>query len=399
MKALNRFSPILLVLGVTFGCTTEPELAPTPPVEVIVSQPIKGKIEQWDTYTGLVDSEESVEIRARVRGEIKEVRIKGGEEVKENDVLFVIDSDLYKAEKMQAQGTLESWDAKLKVAEEKIAIYKPLVEKGSAAKQDLDQAIANKGEATGGVLTTKGKLKEVDLNIGYCTIKSPIAGRVGRAMLTKGNLVHSGGESLMTTVVSVDPMHVYFDVNERAVQDYQKILEKAGKKINQGDKPAELSPGDFPVKVALVTDEEYGIKGYIDFVDNRVDPATGSKKLRAVVANPLQKDGRRRLAPGLFARVQISLMPSSDAVLVADRAILTDQSLKYVLIVDKADKNTVRRVDVVVSQRVQPSGLRGIEAGLKGDEWVIVEGVNRARPGAPVEPKTGDMPQRPIAKK
>jgi RND family efflux transporter MFP subunit len=200
----------------------------------------------------------------------------------------------------------------------------------------------------------------------------------------------------LTTIVSVDPMYVYFDVNERAFQGYQKILEKAGKKTpHPTDKPATISPGDFPVQMALATDDEFPYKGYIDFVDNRVDPATGSKKIRAVFDNPILKDGRRRLSPGLFARVQFSLVPAYDAILVADRAILTDQNLKYVLVVDKDDKNTVKRVDVVPAARLQKSGLRAIEAGLKGDEWVIVEGVNRARPGVPVAPKTGPMPHRP----
>jgi multidrug efflux system membrane fusion protein len=389
----------LVVLGVTMvtpGCNRNAETMKPPPVDVVIAQPVSEKIVDWDVYTGTVDARESVEVRSRVRGHIKEVRFKEGDEIAAGTVLFVIDSEPFKADLKQAQGQMTTWETKLKAAEEKIAIYKPLAEKGTVAKEELIQALAAKGEAIGGMDTTKGKILDAELNIGYSTITAPIAGKVGEAMLTKGNLVNSSGaDSLLTTVVSVDPMYVYFYVNERAYQRYRNLL------LQRAEKDPNLAKTKLviPVEMALAGENRFDYKGIVDFVDNRVDPGTSSIKVRARFDNPKGRDDRRPLTAGLFARVRITLAEPYSGVLVADRAILSDQSLKYVLAVNKLKGNVVERVDVTVSDHVQESGLRAVDAGLKGDEWLIVEGANRARPGVTVNPKDGKMPRRPVAAK
>jgi multidrug efflux system membrane fusion protein len=247
---------------------------------------------------------------------------------------------------------------------------------------------------------------------------SPISGKVGQALVTKGNIANStSGNSLLTTVVAVDPMYVEFNVNERALLNYQKILsENAAKAAKDGkdtkdakdskdskkDKKAEEakqeqdSKPEIPVELARLSDTGFPFKGMIDFVDNRVDKNTGSVKVRARFDNPKGPSGGRQLTAGLFARIRVSIAEPYPATLVADRAILTDQSLKYVLVVDKSKKNTVERVDVTVSNRVQPGGLVPVLSGLKGDEWIIVEGVNRARPGIVVNPKEAPMPGQTV---
>jgi multidrug efflux system membrane fusion protein len=186
-------------------------------------------------------------------------------------------------------------------------------------------------------------------------------------------------------------MYVNFFVNERAYQAYRKLLMDRGTK-GSVDKDGKLQ---IPVEMAIGGDPKFSYKGHVDFVDNRVDPATGSIKVRAKFENPKGPDGRRPLTAGMFARVRVAVADPHNAILIADRAILSDQSLKYVLVVSKEKK--VERVDIAASSRVQESGLREVTAGLKGDESVIVEGVNRARPGATVNPTEGKMPRRPTA--
>lgn len=383
----------LLGLVAVVGCTHEPAVVETPPVEVVVAQPVSEKIEDWDVYTGTVESKEMVDIRARVRGHIQSVPFTEGEEIVAGTDLFILDSEPFKADLGQAKGQLATWEAKLKLAEERIAIYKPLAEKGSVSREELLSALAAKGEAIGGIDTAKGKILEAELNIQFCKIKAPISGVVGEALLTKGDLANaSGSESLLTTIVAVDPMYVKFNVNESAVRQYQKLMRERSAKNKE---PAKERTEKIPVEMALVGDVGFPHKGYVDFIDNRVDSATSSQMIRARFDNPKGPDNRRVLTAGMFARVRASISDPYPAILVADRAILTDQSLKYVLVVDKSKKNVVERVDVTVSERLQESGLRAVEAGLKGDEWIIVDGVNRARPGVTVTPTEGTMPRRP----
>src|ERR1700722_7317964 len=379
MCAMNRTMIRTVLLGlvtVALGCSQEQPIVEPPPVEVVISQPVKENIADWDTYTGTVESKESVDIRARVRGKIKEVLFKEGDEILADKLLFVIDDDPFQAALKQAKGQVANWDAKLKAADEKIAIYKPLAEKQTIAKEELIQALSAKGEAIGGLDTARGKVMEAEVNIAYCKINSPIAGKIGQALLTKGNIVNAGtSDNLLTTVLSVDPLYVYAYVNESALLNYQAIVRKRFEKEKKDAKP------DIPVEMALTNDTGYPYKGIVDFIDNKVDPNTGAIKVRARFDNPKGPDGRRPLTPALFARVRVTIADPYPATLVADRAILTDQSLKYVLVVNKAKNNVVERLNSTATRPLQDNGLRAVESGLKGDEWVIVDGVNRARPG------------------
>jgi RND family efflux transporter MFP subunit len=405
MRAINVIPIWTALLGLTVmlcGCAHETSLAETPPVEVVVAQAApSGKepdlIRDWDTYTGNVYSKESIEVKSRVKGHVIDVPFSEGEEIAADTVLFLIDAEPFKADLKRAQGDLTTWEAKQKFADEQIALYKPLAEKGTVSKEDLLKAISAKDEAIGGVAKAKAAIRDAELNIGYCKITAPIDGRVGEAMLSKGDLVNSSGaDSLLTTIVAVDPMYVTFNVNEPAYKRYRdQLLEKAKK-----EPPAKGAKLKIPVQLAVAGEpfSDKSLVGYVDFVDNRVDPATASIKVRAKFENQKGLDGRRPLTPGMFARVRVTLGEPVPAVLVADRAILTDQSLKYVLVVNKEKDNVVERVDVRASDRLQEDGRRAVE-GLKGDAWVIVDGVNRARPGIKVSPQeTKEMPRRLVSK-
>jgi RND family efflux transporter MFP subunit len=393
LRSFKNFALASLTAIMLVGCSNEPPLAKAPPVEVVACKPVQEEIRDWDVYSGTVDAKDSVKVEARVRGQIKEVSFTEGDEIPAGKELFAIDAEPFQADLKQANGQLGTWQAKLKLAEEKIVIYKPLAEKGTVAKEELLQALAAKGEAIGGIDSARGKIMEAEVNIGFCKIASPIAGKVGQALLTKGNLVNATGE-LLTTVVAVDPMYFEFYVNERAMLNYQKVLREQWER-HAGGKDAKVEKLVIPVELELINETGFPHKGAVDFVDNRLDKATGSIKVRARFDNPKDASGRRPLTAGLFARVRVVIAEPYAAVLVADRAILADQSLKYVLVVNKAKENLVERVDVIVANRVQEDGLRVAEAGLKGDEWVIVDGVNRARPGVTVAPKDGAMPRRP----
>jgi RND family efflux transporter MFP subunit len=367
-------------------------LATPPPVEVIVSKPVLEEVDDWDFYTGTVDAKEYLEVRARVRGHIKDVRFTEGQEIAAGTDLYVIDSEPFQAELKRAKGELAKYEADLKLAEDKILFYKPLADKGSVSKEELLKVIADKEAALGNIATSRGKILDAELSIGYCTIKSEIAGKVGEALYTKGDLVNaSGADSLLTTVVSVDPMYVYFYVHQNKLQEYRKRLQARIAKD-----PARTMP-KIPVELAIGSDPDFAFKGVVDFVDNRVDPATSSIKVRAKFDNPKGDDKLRPLTAGSFARIRVTLTEPYKGVQVADRCILSDQSVKYVLVVNKAKDNLVERVDVKLKppDRFNDTGLRVVTAGLKGDEWLIVEGVNRARPGGTVAPKEGPMPRRP----
>jgi RND family efflux transporter MFP subunit len=402
MLAKLRAKWVLLIglLAILAGCHREPPITPTPPLEVVVSQPLPPGakpelIADWDTYTGTVQSKDAVEVRARVKGHVMKVHFAEGEEIAAGTELFLIDSEPFQVDLKKAQGELATFEAKLKLADEKIGFYKPLAEKGTVSKEELLKVIADKDEAIGNIASARAKILDAEQNIGYCKITSPISGKVGEALLSKGDLVNaSGADSLLTTVVGVDPIYVTVYVNERAYQRYRKLLLEKAAKEPAVDKAAKLK---IPVELGVGGEDSFPYKGFVDFVDNRVDPSTGSIKVRAKFDNPKGQDGRRPLTVGLFARIRVTLAEPTPAILVADRAILTDQSLKYVLVVNKEKK--VERVDITPSNRLQEDGRRAVETGLKGDEWVIVEGVNRARPGMTVAPTEGKMPRRPVAGK
>jgi multidrug efflux system membrane fusion protein len=399
MRRIDNISRCVFAVALAttpLACNREVAVKPPPLVDVVISKPITNEtISDWDTYTGTVEAKESVNITARVRGEIKQVLFTEGDEIKEKTLLFMIDDDPFQADLKQAKGQLATWNAKLKAAEEKIAIYKPLADKGTIAKEELIQAFAAKGEAIGGKETSQGKIMEAENNIKYCKIQAPITGKVGQALLTKGNIVNATAqENLLTTIVSVDPLYVYFYVNERALLNYQAYMHRRFEKDKKENK------AQIPVEMALTVDNGFPHKGVVDFVDNKVDKNTGTYKVRARFDNPKGADGQRTLTAGLFARVRVAVGDPYTPILIADRAILTDQSLKYVLVLNKEKNNLVERMDIEASERLLSSGLRAVESGLKGDEWIIVEGVNRARPGATVVPKdTIPMPRRAGAKK
>jgi RND family efflux transporter MFP subunit len=384
MKSQGRFLlfsvlvlPLCLTLG---GCKHEPPTiaAISPPV-VIVSQPLEREVTDYYEYTGRTAAKDAVEVRARVSGYLVNVNFREGAVVKKGDLLFQIDPRPFQAVLDEARGQVAQWEAKLARAEADVTRYERLLPKGAASQKDLDQAIADRGEARAAIQSARGAVDRAALDLEFTRVTAPISGRIGRYLLTVGNLV-TMNSTLLTTIVSIDPMYVYFDVDERAVLHVRQLI-REGKVRSPRDSDSEVV-----VLLGLADETGFPYRGTVNFVDNQVNPQTGTVRLRGVFANEPEV-----LLPGYFARVRLLIGQTHQALLVTERAIDTDQGQKILYVVN--DKNEV--VSRPINLGALHEGLRVIEAGVQPGERVIVNGLLQVRPGITVEPKLVDMPVSP----
>jgi len=368
---------LLSVMSVAVGgCAQGPPPSPSlPPLVVTVSQPVERDVIDHDEYTGRTAAVEEVEVRARVSGYLIKVNFTEGAEVKKGDLLFQIDPRPFQATLDAAKGQVAQWEAKRARAEADVARNQRLLPKGAASQKDLDSATADLGEARAEIQSAQAVIQQATLSLEFTRITAPISGRISRTFITEGNLV-TADTTLLTTIVSIHPMYAYFDVDERSMLRYQQL---ARERKRQSARDARV-----PVLLRLANEEGFPHEGVIDFVDNRVDPTTGTIRTRGVFANT-----DRILTPGLFVRVRIPGSDTYKAVLVADRALGTDQGQKYVWVVNEQNIVEYR---VITPGSLQSDGLRVIQAGLKPGEWVIVNGLQRARPGVTVVPQQMEMP-------
>ena len=377
---------ILPALPLTLaGCgrASSDQLGRTPLV-VTVSVPIEREVTDYSDQTGRTSAVDTVEVRARVWGYLEKVNFKEGALVKRKDVLFEIDPRTYQAKVSQAEGNLDSGDAKLKRLDLELKRYEGLVKKQTVSQQEFEKALYDRDQAAADIVTLKANLKQAKLDLEFTKVTAAVDGRVGRALVTEGNLVQSGesGGTLLTSLVSVHPMWAYFDVDERTVLRVRGLI-REGKAKSARDVP-------WPVFLGLANEEGYPHKGKIDFVDNQVNPKTGTLKVRGRFDN---KD--EALAPGYFVRIRVPIGFPHKALLISDRAIDTDQGKKIVYVVDSEKKVGIRPVRLGNLHY----GLRAIEEGLKPGDHVIVTGLQQVRPGLVVEPKLVDMPRSSVASK
>ncbi len=369
---------VLALPLVLAGCApTHPEQSAPVPMAVTVSKPVEREVTDYSDQTGRTAAVDSVEVRARVWGYLEKVNFKEGTVVKKDDVLFKIDPRTYLAALAQAKGNLESGEAKLARLESELRRAEVLVKKETIAVQEYEKSIYDRDQAKAAIVTLKGNLDQTQLDLDFTKVKAPVAGRVGRALVTEGNLVQSGqaGGTLLTTLVSVDTMYAYFDVDEGTVLRVRTLIREG--KANSAREVA------LPVYLGLANEKDFPHKGVIDFVDNQVNPKTGTLRLRGLFPN---KD--ELLAPGYFVRIRVPIGFPYKALLISDRAIDTDQGNKVVYVVDDAKKVAIRPV--------RPGGLHGglrAVEGLQPGERVIVTGLQQVRPGMVVEPKLVDMPR------
>jgi RND family efflux transporter MFP subunit len=365
------------------GCKSEANTAPQVPApQVSVASALERDVTEWDEFTGRLEAVESVEVRPRVTGYIESVNFTEGSTVKKGDPLFVIDPRPYRAELSKAEAELARAMARSELAVSDEARSEKLLDIRAVSREEYDSRVNASREAQADVAAARAAVDSAKLNLEFTRITAPISGRVSKAVVTAGNLVTGGSNAatLLTTVVSLDPMYVTFEGDEQIYLKYNE-LSRRGERASSRDQAN-------PVLMGLANENGYPHHGAMVFVDNQVDPRTGTIRARASFDN---KDGF--LTPGLFARVKLLGHNSYRAVLVDDRAIGTDQSQKFVYVIDAQNKVTYRPVQV---GRLD-DGLRIVEKGLQAGETVVVNGLQRVRPGVVVAPERVAMDARELA--
>jgi multidrug efflux system membrane fusion protein len=373
IRSFCGLSPILIVLaGLLSGCEGKqaPQAAAAAP-PVTVAQPVKRTVTDWDEFTGRFDAVEEVQVRARVGGFVTNVEFKDGDMVHAGDLLYIIDPRPFEAVAEQADGQLSDARAKVELAKRDLDRGLALVQTSAVSEQLVDQRRQALQAAHAAVMQAEGALTAARLNIEFTHVIAPIGGRVSRHLVSIGNLVQGsdGGSTLLTSVVSLDPIYIYFDMDEATYLKYNRLWFE-GKRPSSRDNPN-------PVQVALTGETKPSHDGKVDFLDNRLDVSTGTLRGRAVIPN---KD--LSILPGQFGRVRLIASAPYEALLVPDNAIATDQGRKIVFVVK--DDNTVEAKPVTLGPLDE--GLRVIREGLKPEDRVIVDGLQRARVGAKVTP-------------
>lgn len=379
VTAIGRAKVLVLAsaLIAVAACDEAPKAQrPQGPPPVTVAQPLQKTLTEWDEYTGRFDAIDTVEVRARVSGYLTEVRFRDGDTVKKGDLLFVIDPRPFRRALDQALAELNQAKIRANFTLRDLERARPLVRRGNLSEQVFDERQRAAREAAAAVQAAEARVKTAQLNVDFTQIRAPITGRASRRLVSVGNAINGGASNatLLTTIVSLDPIHFYFDVNEAAFLKYVRLS-------HNGSRP---SSRDRPNAVRLALKDEKGFphKGFVDFIDNRIDRGTGTMRGRAVFRNPDQL-----FTPGLFGRIRLVGSAEYKALLLPDAAINTDQANRFVYVV--GDDGTVLYRQVTLGPLVD--GLRVVRTGLKPTDRVIISGIQRARTGAKVTPKRGKV--------
>ena len=371
--------PLFVLAATLAGCSHPPAAPPPAPPTVTVSQPIQRNVTDYEEYTGRTAAVESVNIMAQVTGYLEKINFQDGEEVKKGAVLYKIDPRTYQAVLNQMTANLNQ--AKAHRESQLDTLKRDQASPAATPKATLIQDEANLAEAEASVVSASSARDAAQLNVNFTSITSPIAGQVGRTLITKGNLVVAN-QTALTTVVSLDPMYAYFDVDEPTVEHVRQL-------IREGKLPAAREEGKkIPVALGLSSQQGFPLEGSVDFINNQVNPSTATLQVRGVFANPKPSVGPRVLTPGQFVRIRLSVGPPYSALLVVGGAIGTDQDLKYVYVLN--DKDKVERQDVTLGQ--QQGGLTVVSNGLKAGDRVIINGLQHVRTGMTVKANVVKMP-------
>ena len=364
LTAIGAPLGLLAATGELTGNREAAAMGFTPPVQVDVAPVLLKRVQRWDEFNGRISAVGSVEIRPRVSGYVTQVAYKEGDEVRRDDLLFTIDPRPYEAALNSATAQLQRARATALLAKGRDERARRLLPSSAVSQDEADARNASFAQSEADVLNAEAAVDLAQLNLEFTQVRAPIDGRAGRALLTVGNLAVAD-QILLTSMVTQDPVYVDFDPDEHSYLRYRA--------------DARRSPGEaLAVRVALAGDEEFAHVGMVDFQDNQVDRATGSIRMRAKLRNP-----NRVFTPGLYARVKVSSGNDVEAVLIDDKAVLTDQDRKYVYVL--AADNTAQRRDIQPGRK--SDGLRLIESGLMPGDKVIIGGLQRIySSGTPVKP-------------
>jgi RND family efflux transporter MFP subunit len=352
----------------------QPAGPPPEPPEVLVSLPIVREVTDYADFPGRTEAVNAIEVRARVTGYLDKVNFKEGSDVKQGDLLFEIDPRPYQAELNRAEANVVQAQARFSRLEADYQRAQGLLPGQRISREEFDRIAGDRAEANAAIAVAKASRDLASLNLSYTKVEAPISGRISRRYIDPGNLVKAD-DTVLTSIVSLDPIYAYFDLDERSTLRAQRLI-REGK--------VKWSPdADLPVFLGLADEEGFPQRGTINFADNRVDPDTGTWRLRGLFANP-----DHTLSPGLFVRMHLPIGEPYQAILVSEQALGTDQGQKFVYVVDEAGKADYRRVQVGRPH----DGLRVITDGLTRREKVVVSGLQRVRPGVEVKPKMVDVP-------
>ena len=367
-----RYPLALAAILVLSACGKEPEsAAQQPAAKVSVAEVIQQPINEWDEFTGRLEAPESVEVRPRVSGYIDRVAFREGSLVKKGDLLFQIDPRPFEAEVKRLQAQVQQARASQTRAANEARRGERLRQSNAISAELADARASAAAEAQAAVAAAQAELDNAKLNLSFTRITAPIDGRVSRAEITEGNLV-GAGQSLLTTLVSTDKVYAYFDADERVFLKYIELARKAGSDAR----------GASPVYLGLSSESGHPHAGQLDFLDNQVNPRTGTIRGRAVFDN---RDGR--FTPGLYARLKLVGSSTYAAALIKDEAVGTDLGKKFVLVL--GDNNTVNYRAIELGPKLE--GLRIVRTGLAKGEKIVVNGLQRAMPGATVDPQSVPM--------
>ena len=363
---------------VTPACGDRNVYAPPPPPQVTVSQPVRQPVTDYLEFTGNTQAINTVQLRARVQGYLEKVFFQDGDQVKKDQMLFLIQQNTYEAKLKQAEAQVLQQKASHDYAVIQVARYTKLVQQKAAAQSDLDNWRFQRDSSQAAIVAAEANRDLAKLDLSYTKVTAPFDGRIDRRLKDPGNLVGAGEFTLLAEVNQIDPIYVYFTINE---SDLLRVMGKTGRATVQSQRIK------VPLSLGLANEEGYPRRGYLDFAAISLTPTTGTLLLRGIFPNPDFK-----ILPGLFARVRAPIVgPEKTALLAPEAAIGYDQLGSYVLVVD--DQNVVQRRSVKIG--VQKEERRVIEEGLQGDEWVITNGLLRAIPGRPVTPAKEGQPAAP----
>jgi len=369
----------LSTLAILSACQSKADVPPPGafgPPPVSVAPAVQRQVQEFDEFTGRLEAPQSVDVRPRVSGYIKTVHFRDGQEVRQGELLFSIDADPYLAELAKAKAQLAAARSQAELARSQEERAHKLIDIKAISQEEYDQLTSGLRSAAANVQAAQAAVASAELNVGYAQIRAPISGRVSRANVTAGNLVNVG-EPVLTSIVSQEKVYAYFEAGEDAYLKYVRLA-------REGARPSSRTHAN-PVMLGLADEEGFPHSGVMDFVDNKLNPQTGAMRARAVFDN-----AERRFTPGLFARLKLIGSGTYSAVLTPEHAIGTDQSKKFVLVIGQGNAAQFREVKL----GALIDGMRVVRDGLKPGELVVVDGLQRVRPGMPVTPQKLEVDEK-----